>query len=189
MPTITLSDAVDAKLKNLVTEPFEQTRESIIESLINAELDRRGVSVNGNHSSRLAMADVIRLDPDSYGSLVHTKVLSASVDGREIHRPKWNGLREHLHTLALKRLGSFDALKKASGARLRPGRFEKDGFKYLPQGDFSIQGVDASSSWDHALRIARTMSVPIKVTLEWRDKEGATHPGRRGLLEWTPAKS
>src|SRR4051794_2666059 len=102
MPTVTLSDEYDGKLKRLVTDPFEQTRESIIRNLIDSELERRGKTVE--LPAILAHEDeaAIRLDPTSPGSLYHTKILSATIDGRSVVRPKWNGLREEMHVLALK---------------------------------------------------------------------------------------
>ncbi|HXE55074.1 MAG TPA: hypothetical protein VN541_18775 [Tepidisphaeraceae bacterium] len=180
MANVILSDADDVKLKQLVTDPFEQTRESIIRGLIDAELARRkGTRPESNDG-------VMRLKPDNPGSLVHTKVVSAEVGGAEINRPKWNAVREHIHVVGMKRLRSLDALQKVSGARLRPGRYEKDGFKYLPEAGFSIQGVDSHLCWDHSLRLARELGVPISLTIEWRDKEGAAHPGKSAVLEWHP---
>ena len=130
--------------------------------------------------------DSLRLNVDSPENLAHTRVVSVMVDGRPIHRPKWNRLMDELHVLGLKQLGSFDALKRASGARLRPGRFEEEGFKYIPEGDFSIQGVDSNLAWDHSLGLARVLGVPLKVVFEWRHKDAAVHPGQMGVLEWSP---
>jgi hypothetical protein len=96
---------------------------------------------------------------------------------------------DRLHVLGRKRLGSFDALKKATGANIRNGKFEENGYKYLPEGDLSIQGVPANDAWENSFRLAKLMCVPIKVTFEWRDKDGAAHPGRTGVIEWTPDRS
>lgn len=185
MPTIVITEEYDPKLRLLLTD-FGQSRESIVQDLIDAELARRGISLNGARRDDTPEDDLVRLDPDGHGTLVHTKVISAVVDGREIHRAKWNGIRHHIHILAMKRLGSLRELQEVSDARLRPGRYEQEGFRYLPEGDFSIPGVDANLCWDQSLGIARAIRVPIKVTLEWREKEGAAHPGRRGVLEWAP---
>lgn len=189
MPIITLSEAYDSRLKELVTEPFEQTRESIIEGLIDAEMSRRSVSPNGNRRWVPVTGDVLHLNPDSHASLSHTRLLEAAIDARAVHRPKWNVVREEIHILALKRLGSFGAIQKASGANLRQGKYEDNGYKYLPSADLSIQGVGADLAWDHCLRLARAINVPITVTFEWRDKEGAAHRGKRGILEWNPKES
>lgn len=188
MPTIILPDHAFAELKSLA-EPFVDTPESLIAALIHAEVERRNSnSPNGNGHAQLAEDKFLRLNTDFPDNLAFTRLCSATVDGRELHRPKWNSVMNHLHVLGVKRLGSFDALKRASGARLRQGRFEQDGYKYLHEVDFSIQGVDSNLAWDHSLRLARALRVPIKVTFEWRDKDGATHPGQTGVLEWAPSE-
>ena len=90
MPIVTLSDTTDAKLKLLVTDPFEDTRMSILESLIDAELERRGITPNGSrrnpgpqaasasHAAAL-QASLETLNPDRPGALAHTRLLSATV--------------------------------------------------------------------------------------------------------------
>jgi hypothetical protein len=187
MPTVTLSESCDRKLKALVTDPFEQTRETLIEALIDEEVHRRGMASNGN--GQMPVKDnVLRQDPASHDNLDHTRVISATVDGRDMYRPKWNTLMNDLHVLGRKRLGSFEALQKASSANLRQRKHEKDGYKYLPDADLSIQGVSANLAWKHSLAVARALNVPITVKFEWRDKEGAAHPGETGVLEWKPAQ-
>jgi hypothetical protein len=186
MPTITLSDGYDAKLKALVTEPFVDTRESLIQALIDEALARRGITVNAKGQARVAGDNLPRLNPDSPDNLAFTRVRSATVNGKEINRPKWNGVMDQLHVLALRRLGSFDALKRATRARLRQGRFEDEGYKYLPEADISIQGVDSNLAWAHSLRLARALRVPLRLTVEWRDTPSAAHPGESAVLEWSP---
>ena len=188
MPSITLSDVAFAELKSLA-EPFVDTPESLTARLIHEEVVRRGGPSNGKPFAPAAEDDALRLSPISHENLAHTRLISAAINGREMYRPKWNGIREEMHLLALQRLGSFDALKQASAARIRQGRFEEEGFKYLPDADISIQGVDANLAWDHSFKLARAVGIAIEVVFEWREKEGAVHPGRRGVLEWSPAKA
>ncbi|HSZ55382.1 MAG TPA: hypothetical protein VK797_06965 [Tepidisphaeraceae bacterium] len=180
MPVIKISDATFAELKSLA-EPFVDTPESLTARLIHEEVVRRGTGrISGDANHALAQ------HPVSHENLAHTRLISATVDGHEMYRPKWNGLMVRLHALGLKRLGSFDALQRVSSARLRPGRFEEDGFKYVAESDFSIQGVDANLAWDHAFKLARALGIPIKAVFEWRQKEAAAHPGQHGVLEWSP---
>jgi hypothetical protein len=151
---------------------------------------RMGISTNGNGTAhangrvRLTPEALRRLSADSHESLTFTKLLSATVDGREMHRPKWNSFMNHVHVEGQQRLGSFDALKRATSARVREGRYEEEGYKYLPEGDFSIQGLDSNGAWDAALAVARAVRMPIAVTFQWR--EDGAHPGESGSLEWKP---
>lgn len=183
MQSISLSDETFAKLQKLA-KPFIDTPESVIIALADEELKRRVATPDPNR--RVMDEQVLRLDPDRHESLTHARLISATVDTRALHRPKWNTLLDHLHVLARKRLGSFDALRRVSGAHLREGKYEDNGFHYLPDADLSVQGVDSNLAWDHALGLARQLRIPIQVRFEWRTKDGAARPGQTAILEWSP---
>jgi hypothetical protein len=184
-PTITVSDETFSMLQALA-KPFVDTPESVIATLAEAELERRGQARNGDPAGAVRNKEIVPLSPDAPDDLTHTRLLSAKIDGQPLHRPKWNGVLDHMHILARERMGSFEALRRVSGANLREGKYEESGYRYLPDADLSIQGVDANLAWDHSLRLARALKVPIQLRIEWRDKEGAAHPGKEALLEWTP---
>lgn len=185
---ITLSDETFAMLQSLA-RPFVDTPESVISGMAEAEVGRRKAGSHGAMNGKGASGEVLRLDPDAHENLTHARLLAASVGGRPLHKPKWNGLMDHLHVLAFNQLGSFDALRRASSANVRKGRFEENGYRFLPQVDVSIQGVDANLAWDHSLGVARALEMSIEVRFEWRDKEGAAHPGKEAILEWAPVQS
>jgi hypothetical protein len=185
MPVITLSDAAFQDLKSLA-EPFVDTPESLTARLIHEEVVRRREAGVGSNAP-LKKGQMLVQSPVAHESLAHTRLVSASVGGEEMHRPKWNGLLVKVHVLALQRLGSHEALQQASKARMRVGRYEEDGYKFLEEAGFSIQGVDANLAWDHSMALARQCRIGLRAEFEWRDKEGAAHPGQRGLLEWAPA--
>jgi len=187
MPTVTLSDATYSKLQK-VAKPFIDTEDSACERVLDFYLQRNSVNgdatlmVNGNGA---LAAEAIRLDPETH-QLAHTRLLSATVDCNQLHRPKWNALMHQMHIMARKRLGTFEAVRKESQANLRQGRYEENGYKYIPEADLSIQGVDANHAWEHSLRLAKAMNVSLEATFEWRDKEEAAHPGQKGIIEWYP---
>jgi hypothetical protein len=183
--TITLSDTSYTKLQALA-QPFVDTPESVIARLADAELKRRATGQGADDANGPGIEHSVRLDPDRHESLTHAKLLAATVEGKELHRPKWNSLLDHMHVLARKRLGSFEALQKASSANVRPGRYEEDGFHYLPDADLSIQGVDSNLAWSHSLGLARHLRTSIRVRFEWRHKDGAARPGQVAVLEWLP---
>ena len=186
--TITISDETFSKLQALA-QPLVDTIESVIITLADAELERMAVPLNGNSrggSGGSRESQVLRLNPDAHENLTHARLVSATVDGRPIHKPKWNGVHGYLHILGRQRMGSFDALRQASGANLREGRYEENGYVYLPGADLSIQGVDANLAWDHCLGLARALEVKIQLRFEWRHKVGASRPGETAVLEWSP---
>lgn len=183
-PSISISDTTYALLTQLA-RPLEDTPDSLIASLAEAEIRRR--STTGARAATTQSDPPLRLEPDRHDSLTHARLISATVDGTELHRPKWNGVLDHLHILASKRLGSFTEVEAASSARLRPGRYEYEGYHFLPEAGFSIQGLDANLAWDHSLGLARKLNVAIRVRFEWRRKKGASHPGKLAVMEWSPA--
>ena len=182
-PSIILSDSTFTKLQQLAT-PFVDTPESVITRLAEQELQRRG---SGGGKSATAN-DVRELDVDRHESLKHARLIAATVDGKELHRPKWNNLLDQIHIMGRAKLGSFEALAKATGARIRPGRYETEGFHYLPEADLSIQGLDANLAWQHSLGLARHLRVAIAVTFEWREKDGAALPGQTAKMQWVPPR-
>lgn len=186
--TITLSDETFGKLQALA-RPFVDTPESVIADLAGEELRRRNVPRNGHPGKNSGASVEMTLDPDAHENLTHTRLLSASIDGRPIHRPKWNGVLDHLHILARKRLGSFEAVRRVTGANIREGRFEENGYRFVPDADLSIQGVDANLAWDHSLRLARALEVAVQLRFEWRQKDAAAHPGQAASLKWAPAET
>src|SRR5437763_831320 len=103
MPTITFSDTTFDKLK-AISEPFVDTPESRIMRLIDDEIQRLGITVNGNGRARALKDNAVQLSPDSHESLAFTRVRSASIDGREMLRPKWNSVMDRIHVLGLNRL-------------------------------------------------------------------------------------
>jgi hypothetical protein len=169
-----------------LAEPFVDTPESVITLLAEEEVKRRMAKPPRKQSSADADSGILRLDPDRHDSLTHAKLLRASFDTKDLHRPKWNGLLDHVHVVARQRLGSFEALQKISGAHLRPGRYEEDGFHYLEDVDLSIQGVDSNFAWLHSLGIARLLHVPILVQFVWRYTAGGARPGPAAILYWSP---
>ena len=103
-PTITLSDETFSKLQALA-KPFVDTPESVISALAEAELGRRGPTGNGNSRAEVRSNSMLKLSPDAHENLTHTRILSAKIDGRPLHRPKWNGMLDQIHVLGRERLG------------------------------------------------------------------------------------
>ena len=103
-----------------------------------------------------------------------------------MHFSRWNDLMRIAHTQSFRKTSSFEELRKVTHAQMRNGRHTEDGYRHLPEIDISIQGVDANHAWNHALRLARYLKVPLYARIEWRHKTGAAYPGESGVLSWHP---
>lgn len=185
MPLIDISDDTYAKLQRLGVA-FIDTPDTVIARLADSALAQQGVPLHQSVSLASPTKDWIELDPMFTGNLAHTRVRSARFGEVEIDPPQWNNLLRIAHVEALKQLGSFAALKQVSSARLREGKYEDRGFKYIPEAKFSIQGLDSNLAWSSSLRLAKKLGTSIEVEFDWYDKDGAAHPGQRGHMRWQP---
>jgi hypothetical protein len=184
MPTIEVTQSTFEKLKALA-EPLVDTAETVVARLVDtAKLQREG---NGEERfPGLTPPGVHQLNPDKPGNLAFTRVTGAKLGARAMHRPNWNRILRETHLMAIGSLGSIDAVRKISGAHLRADRYEGEGFTYVSEGDFSIQGVDSNLAWENSLRIAKHLRIPLEIDLRWYERDGAAHPGERGNLRWHP---
>lgn len=122
------------------------------------------------------------VNPINPPSLLHTRC-RGTFGNTEIR--KWNDLLRVAHVQAFQAVKSFDVLRTITHAQIRKGNHEGDcGFHFIPQVGFSLQGVDANKAWEHALRLAQYLKVPIRIVVEWRNNEKAEFPGEIRTLEW-----
>ena len=184
MPVITLSESTYGKLKELA-EPFVDTEESVILAALEALSKQKGMPTDKNGAAEDKNQIIIFTENDNV-SLTHTRLQSASVNGKRVYQPKWNTLMQEILVIGYKQLHSFEALKKVTRARLRAGFYEDEGFKYIPEVDMSVQGVSANGAWDISLELARYLRIPIIATFEWHNNPKAFHPGRKGELRYEP---
>jgi len=184
-PVIRISQRTYEKLQ-LLAKPFTDTPDSVISRLVDKAMS------NGKPDPQHGVPDdnperkPVVLEANDPGELKYTRVRSAKFGEIELHRPTWNGLLREAHKVALSELGSMAELIKATGANIRAGRYENEGFHYLQEADLSIQGQDSNHSWENSLRLAKRLSVPVAVRFEWHDKQGAAHPGQIGSISWAP---
>ena len=183
-PVIRISDATFDKLK-LIAEPFVDTPDAVINRCLDYVLESRGIP-NPDSQRNGNGADYKELDPVDPGELKHTSVRQVVINDVELPRPSWNQMLRQLHVLALENLGSVAEVMRASGANIREGRYEEEGFHYIPEADLSIQGQDSNQAWANGLRMAKRLSVPLEVAFRWHQKDGAAHPGELGRISWAP---
>ncbi|MFA6314323.1 MAG: hypothetical protein WCV99_19930 [Sterolibacterium sp.] len=87
------------------------------------------------------------------------------------------------HAIAFDRLGkNIDSLKTASPANIKPGEQFAQGFKYIKDYPFSVQGVEANKACSIACKLAIQFEFPIAATFRWQEKERAAYPGKTGCI-------
>jgi hypothetical protein len=179
MPVLRIPDPIYRRLQAIAV-PFEDTPITVIERLLN-EYEARH---EPHQIPEIEKYQV--LDPDAPINLRHTRVIRAVIDGSEISQPNWNGIVDEAHMLAFQQGLSAEALIKLTLSNVVKGENNASGFHYLPEVNISVQGVDANLAWRNTLHLAKNLKVPIEIWFEWRDKEGAAHPGEKGKLVWIP---
>ena len=197
MPNARLSDATAALLKQ-VAIPLEDSYDSVIRrlaehalkgipyphpslSLVSPEANIGEKDAEGDHSFD-AMPSVER-----HPQLTYSHVRDAVFGGTRISKPTWNSLAKYAHETAATNLGTFDALRLATKANMREGKYEQEGFSYLEDAGISLQGMDSNMAWENSLRLAKKLQVPIKVVVEWsKTHKAGDNAGKTQVLSWTP---
>ncbi len=127
--------------------------------------------------------EIMELDPDSPGELLHTRILEGRFGDSRVR--KWKQLAYEAHRHALAYFGSVQELERISLARVHIGLRDDMGYTPYPDLGISIQSLAANASWKIALHLGRQIRIPrIELLIEWHQKEKAAHPGRKGRLLW-----
>jgi hypothetical protein len=178
MPEITVQQATYERLERHA-KAFVDTPDTVILRALDALDELAGT--DGDRNGPAAGAER-RIDPRTLPNLTHTKVLDASIDGEPVARPNWNLLQEEMLRRAMKRVGSFEKLRRLCTVNMVEGRKEDEGYSYLPDIDISVQGQDANAACRAAVTAAQGLGVALEIGFMWRLKEAAAHPGERARI-------
>jgi hypothetical protein len=193
MPSIEISRSLYERLQRLA-RPFEDTPESVVERLLdeherNRDSTRSSSSVKSEKrpsTARTAQNGAVSFEnAASPPDLTHTRILQASVD--EVPVAHWNEMVHVAHQAAMRRLTSVDELIRRSESNAAKGRRSDRGFQFNSELGISIQNVDANTAWRHVRHLARQCGIEVEVNFQWADKEGASRPGKVGMLK-TPSR-
>lgn len=125
------------------------------------------------------LADFEALYPPN---LTHTKVVSASFDGKPITPANWNRILDAALIHGAQQVGDFAKLQKIAGVNMVKGEKTDEGYHFLPEAGLSVQGQDANAAWRGIVFIAKNLKCDCDVSFLWRNKEGAEHPGKSGSM-------
>jgi hypothetical protein len=196
MPVVRIPDSIYKRLQEIAV-PFEDTPVTVIEKLLDeyearqksqqiSQAEDFSETSNSAAENYLATENYHVLNPDSPGNLHHTRVLQAYINNQQIKKPNWNRIVDKVHELAINQGMSLEELIKVTLCHIVLGEKNDSGFHYLPDVNISVQGVDANLAWRNTLHLLKTLQMPVEVYFEWRNKEGAVHPGEKGKLIWNP---
>ena len=178
-PSVELSPNTFTRLQTHAV-PLVDSIESVINRLIDFYESRDGAPVPV--SSAGGYENVRQFSPSAPPGLTHTKVLAVEFRGKSLERSQanWNGLLNAAVRAAKAAAKSPAEFKKLIVVNFVDGQKNDEGYRYLPDVGFSLQGQDANGAWKAAFHIAQQLGYQLSVTFVWREKEGAAFPGVTG---------
>ena len=181
MPQITVEQATFERLQQHA-RPLVDSTDSVIARALNA-LDQKAPKHVPNGQATGKAAEKV-LDASALPDLRHTKILDAAIDGEPMTRPNWRGLRDEMLLRIMQRGGSFESLQRLLQAdvNLVEGRKTDEGYRYLPDFGFSVQGQPANGACQAIMIAARVLGLSLSIGITWRRKEGAAYPGERARI-------
>lgn len=182
MPVVRINDATFADLKSVSTWFGTKTPSETIDRMVHETMERLGMERDDEPEEAVNITSAGAMEFDTAPGLAFTKPLSASVNGKAIHTPRWSSiLLTMIAQLKAKGFGD-DKLVRELHIPAKAGRYEEEGFKHHPNLGISVQGQSASEAWKEVDRLAKKWRIPVRVEFWWRQNPKAQYPGRTGLL-------
>ena len=164
MPVIRISDSTFRALQDMAI-PLAGTPGAVIDRLVTEQLAREG-------KADAALAKRYKgqrsFDPSKPPGLTHTKVLSASVDGKELPRARWSALLIAVIDAVRRRGHSGKALIAELNVAAKTGEHADQGFQHYPALGLSVQGQLAQDAWKETARLAAAQATIL------HEREAAT---------------
>lgn len=182
MPVVRVNDGTFADLSTLKTWFGTTTPSETIDQIVREAMEQLGMERDDvSEEASVALSDV-PMDFDSAPGLAFTKPLTATVNGKAIHSPRWSAIL--LAMIAQVRTKGIEGDKLVHELQVpaKSERYEEEGFKYHPDLGISVQGQSAADAWKEIDRIARKWRIPVSIDFWWRHNPKAQHPGRTGRL-------
>ena len=125
-----------------------------------------------------------RMSMDGAPDLSFTSVQVATVDRALLSASDsyWNALLLAVIRAAHRRGAASTQITSKRLANYIGGRKEEGGYKYLPEVNLSVQGLDANGAWKATAYLADAFGIPVKVQFAWQNNPKAAKPGATGVL-------
>ena len=181
-PSINISEATFERLQRHAIPLVDS-----FDTLINRLLDTVEAGVPNHRPTDQRRHDgARRFSPTKPPQLTHTKVVSATFDGKALRPANWNRLLDAAVVHGAKNKADFSNLRRLVPVNIVKGKKEDEGYHYLPSVDISVQGQDANAAWRYAVLVAQAFGCAIEVSFIWRNKDGAEYPGQAGMMVFQP---
>lgn len=182
MPVVRINDATFTDLKTIAAWFGTKTPSETIDRVVREAMEQLGMERDDQPEKIGATTATGAMEFDTAPGLTFTKPLTASINGKALHVPRWSAIL--LAMIAQVKAKGFegDKLVRELAVPAKAERYEEDGFKYHPDLGISVQGQSAADAWKETDRLAKKWRVPVTVEFLWRQNPKAQYPGRTGLL-------
>jgi hypothetical protein len=182
MPVVRLNDVTFADLSTLKTWFGTKTPSDTIDRIVREAMEHLGMERDDEPEDVVTTTSDGAMEFDTAPGLAFTKPLSASINGKAVHSPRWSSMLLTM-IVQLKAKGlEGEKLVRELHVPAKAERYEDEGFKYHADLGISVQGQSASDAWKEIDRLARRWSIPVTIKFWWRQNDKAQYPGRTGIL-------
>ena len=182
MPVVRLNDATFADLKSISTWLGTDTPSQTIDKLVVEMMSKLDLERDFEDDTETSAPENKATEFERTPGLSFTRVLSATIDGKEIHKPNWATLLLEAIAIIKSRGIVGGDLTKELEVPTSKSRLNAQGYTYHQNLGISVQGQSAQDAWKEVNRIANKWQVPVKVHFQWRHNPKAQHPGKEGVL-------
>lgn len=182
MPVLRINDATFADLSTLKTWFGTKTPSETIDRIVREAMEQLGMERDDEAEADATVASNGTMEFATAPGLAFTKPLSASINGKKLHSPRWSALL--LTMIAQVKAKGFEGEKlvRELAVPAKPERYEDEGFKFHADLGISVQGQSAADAWKEVDRLATKWRIPVSVEFWWRQNPKAQHPGKTGIL-------
>lgn len=182
MPVVRLNDATFEHLSTLRTWFGTRTPGETIDRVVREAMEALGLERNDEPQGESITTSDGAIEFETAPGLTFTKPLSASINGKAIHSPRWSSLLLAMITQLKSKGLKGERLVRELQVPAKAERYEEEGFKYHADLGISVQGQSASDAWKEIDRIAKKWTIPVVIEFWWRQNEKAQFPGKTGRL-------
>ena len=182
MPVVRINDATFADLKSIATWFGTKTPSETIDRIVREAMEQLGMERDDEPETATTTTNGEAREFDTAPGLAFTKPLTASINGKALHGPRWSAIL--LTMIGEVRAKGFEGEKLVRELAIpaKTEQYEDEGFKYHPDLGISVQGQSASDCWKEVDRLAKKWRIPVSVEFWWRQNPKAQYPGKTGVL-------
>ncbi|MCB1864087.1 MAG: hypothetical protein KDG50_01540 [Chromatiales bacterium] len=182
MPVIRINDATFVDLKAISTWLGTDTPSETVDVLVRSKMKDLGMERDIENAVAHKGPDDEALVFEKAPGLSFTRILSASINGRQPEKVNWAGLLLDVIGIVKAKGLSGDKLVHELQVPAKQREYAMDGYKFMPELGISIQGQSAADAWKEVSRLANKFGIPVEVRFQWRENEKAQHPGKIGVI-------